>query len=552
MKKISLLRSSFIKLILLATATSVAQSPSSESAVALEDPIPETIELGDIQVNAIEFVHAPETVDVSTPIGTNDAYARIQYLRSPPDESERLFFNDTRGILYVTDEDASEPQVYLDLRTLEVGFYPYVFPHESGLMSFAFHPEFATDGAPGYGKFYTAYSASPFTEEADYIEEQNSLQESVVVEWTATDATAMEFEGVHREILRVGQFRSNHNIGNIGFNPFAVKKTEEDTEDDGLPPDDGINSEGNGAVGDDEGSEDEIDDYLENDWGMLYVAFGDGGGAHDSRDHGQDVTTPLGAILRINPLGTDPETDEEYGIPSDNPTIDNAIPELWAFGLRHPQHFSWDLEGKMFLLDIGQDQIEEVNLGVAGANYGWRIREGTFATAHGVETDDALGGVYEVDIEEDTQQLTYPVAQYDHDEGFAVGSGFVYRGEAIPELIGKFVFTELVRGRVFYIEAEPVDSTEDDASTEAQEPVEVLVPGTPTTIHELDILIDGEEGSLSEIAGMPNTYLSHLPYTTRVDLRLSVDRHGEMYLLSKGDGWIRKLVPIEKNDGEEE
>lgn len=552
MKKISLLQSSCIKLILLATATSVAQSPSSESAVALEDPIPETIELGDIQVNAIEFVRAPETVDVSTPIGTNDAYARIQYLRSPPDESERLFFNDTRGILYVTDEDASEPQVYLDLRTLEVGFYPYVFPHESGLMSFAFHPEFATDGAPGYGKFYTAYSASPFTEEADYIEEQNSLQESVVVEWTATDATAMEFEGVHREILRVGQFRSNHNIGNIGFNPFAVKKTEEDTEDDGLPPDDGINSEGDGAVGDDEGSEDEIDDSLENDWGMLYVAFGDGGGAHDSRDHGQDVTTPLGAILRINPLGADPETDEKYGIPSDNPTIDNAIPELWAFGLRHPQHFSWDLEGKMFLLDIGQDQIEEVNLGVAGANYGWRIREGTFATAHGVETDDPLGGVYEVDIEEDTQQLTYPVAQYDHDEGFAVGSGFVYRGEAIPELIGKFVFTELVRGRVFYIETEPVDSTEDDASTEMQEPAEVLVPGTPTTIHELDILIDGEEGSLSEIAGMPNTYLSHLPYTTRVDLRLSVDRHGEMYLLSKGDGWIRKIVRVEDTNEESE
>ena len=533
-----------------AASTGVAQSPNTESAVALDDPIPETIELGDIQVNAIEYVRAPETEDASTPIGTNDAHARIQYLHSPPDESGRLFFNDTRGILYVSDEDGSEPQVYLDLRTLEVGFYPNVFPHESGFMSFAFHPEFATDEAPGYGKFYTAFSANPYTEEADYIEEQGSLQESVVVEWTATDATALEFDGVHREILRVGQFRSNHNIGNIGFNPFAVKKTEDD-DDGGSPPEDGIDSEGDVGLGDEDESEDEISEYLENDWGMLYVAFGDGGGAHDSRDHGQDVTTPLGAILRIDPLGADPDSDEEYGIPSDNPSIENAIPELWAFGLRHPQHFSWDLEGRMFLLDIGQDQIEEVNLGVAGANYGWRVREGTFATAHGVETDDGLGGVYDVEIEEDTQ-FAYPVAQYDHDEGFAVGSGFVYRGEAIPKLAGKFVFTELVRGRVFYIETEPVDLTGDDSSADATEPEDVLVPGSPATIHELDILINGEEGSLSEIAGMPNTYLSHLPYRTRVDLRLSVDRHGEMYLLSKGDGWIRKLVPIEENDGEEE
>lgn len=450
----------------------------------------------------------------------------------------------------MTDEDASEPEVYLDLRTMDVGLVPYMFPHESGLMSFAFHPEFALEGDPGYGKFYTAYSANPNSEDADYIEEDDSLQESVVVEWTASDPAAVEFEGTHREILRVGQFRSNHNIGNIGFNPYAIQATD-DTDDEGTPPDIGSDSEGEGDDGGEESTEDELTEILEKDWGMLYISFGDGGDAHDSHNHGQDVATPLGAILRIDPLATDPDSGHDYGIPGDNPDIEGAIPELWAFGLRHPQHFSWDLEGKMFLLDIGQDQVEEVNLGVAGANYGWRLREGTFATVHGIETDDSMGGVYEVEIEED-EDFTYPVAQYDHDEGFAIGSGFVYRGEALPDLVGKFVFTELVRGRVFYIDTETAESTEADPPADMEEAEEVLVPGDPVTIYELDMLIDGEEESLSEIAGMPNTYLSHLPYRTRVDLRVSVDRNGEMYLLSKGDGWIRKLEPVEEPTEESE
>lgn len=82
---------------LLCTATGVAnaQTPTPDPPLALEDPIPETIELGDIQVDLVEFVRAPETIDVLTPAGTNDAYARVQYLKSPPDESGRLFFNET-------------------------------------------------------------------------------------------------------------------------------------------------------------------------------------------------------------------------------------------------------------------------------------------------------------------------------------------------------------------------------------------------------------------------------------------------------------------------
>ncbi len=516
-----------------------------ENPTALEDPVPDEIQLGDIEVNLVEFVRAPESEDDSAPFGTNDAYARIQYLKSPPDESGRLFFNDTRGILYVTDEEGSEPTVYLDLRDMEVDFYPDVFPHESGFMSFAFHHEFAVEDSPGYGKFYTAFTADPESGTADFIEETNSAQESVIYEWTAVDPTAMEFFGSRREVLRVGQFRPNHNIGNIDFNPFALVETDENDDSDG----------GDGAtITEDDGTgDDEATETRHEDWGMLFISFGDGGGSHDPRDHGQNVGTPLGAILRIDPLIDDLETEESYQIPADNPEIEGAIPELWAFGLRHPQHFSWDTDGRMFILDIGQDQVEEVNLGSVAANYGWRQREGTFATAHGVETEDGLGGVYEVDLEAEENDFVYPVAQYDHDEGFAIGSGFVYRGESVPELVGKYVFTELVRGRVLYIETEPEPTTDGDEESDPDETDDVddvLIPGEPTTIYELQLLFNGEEGTMSDVAGMSNTYLQHSPHLRRVDLRVSVDRHGEMYLLSKGDGWIRKIEQVPEEEPE--
>ena len=106
----------------------------------------------------------------------------------------------------------------------------------------------------------------------------------------------------------------------------------------------------------------------------------------------------------------------------------------------------------MYINDIGQAQIEEVNIGVAGANYGWRVREGTFATAFGI------GGVRPNPVyprPEDTQSFTYPVAQFDHDEGNAISSGFVYEGSAIPQLLGKYVFTDMVTG-LLHRSVEPI------------------------------------------------------------------------------------------------
>ena len=146
-----------------------------------------------------------------------------------------------------------------------------------------------------------------------------------------------------------------------------------------------------------------------------------------------------------------------------------VAPEIWAYGLRHAQQFSWDTDGRMFMGEIGQGMVEEINLGVPGANYGWRLREGTFATGFAVE-GGRRGQVYPPPAQ-DEQPFVYPVAQYDHDEGSAISGGFVYRGSAIPELQGKYVFTDFPRGRVFYIDAD------------------TLVPGQLAEIRELRLVL---------------------------------------------------------------
>ena len=172
----------------------------------------------------------------------------------------------------------------------------------------------------------------------------------------------------------------------------------------------------------------------------------------------------------------------------------------------------------MFLSDIGQNQVEEVNLGRAGGNYGWRLREGNFATAYDVQ-DGVPGEVYALDGRAD--EFVYPIAQYDHDEGNAIGGGYVYEGSAIAALQGKFVFTDIVRGRVFYIDADE------------------LIEGRQSEVKELRLSFSGEEKGLSDITGMDNSYIPG----KRVDLRMGIDALGELYLLTKADGWIRKIIP---------
>lgn len=477
-------KSCFAKPLILAPIVALTAALNAQEPEPLADPIAAVIEKGDIRVSVVPFARAPLTTDPAQPVGTNNAHARVQYLKPIPDGSGRLMFSDVRGLLYVVSADGSSLSTYLDLRARDVDFFNVAFPNESGLLGFAFHPDFASAGKPGYGKLYVGFSSAPKNPDDapanPLMAYLSGHEESVVAEWTAADPSADVFEGTMRELLRVSQFSPTHNVGTLAFNPTAA-----------------------------EGSA---------DYGMLYACLGDGGGANDPHENGQNPATLLGTIIRIDPLGG--QGDAAYGIPGDNPFLDNsdAAPEVWAFGLRHPQHFSWGPDGRLYINDIGQDQVEEVNIGVPGANYGWRDREGTFATAYGLGTL-RIGQVYP--LPEDDGLFTYPVAQYDHGEGYAIGSGYVYQGEAIDALKGKYVFADITRGRLFAIDTDG------------------LQPGSPAPIEEIQLVFEGVEHDLLEVAGFENTYHGGM----RADLRLGTDSAGEIYLLTKGDGWIRKLVP---------
>lgn len=174
--------------------------------------------------------------------------------------------------------------------------------------------------------------------------------------------------------------------------------------------------------------------------GYLYVGLGDGGSANDPNQRAQDTTRLLGSMLRIEVIGT----AAGYNIPPDNPFALNAkcgpganasnCPEIYAWGLRNPWRWSFDPDtGELWAADVGQGAWEEVNLIKLGGNYGWRCREGAHDT---VNAFDCSGG-----------GLIDPVTEYDHSLGNSITGGHVYRGSAIAELEGLYVFADFGSGR---------------------------------------------------------------------------------------------------------
>ncbi|MBE9041031.1 PQQ-dependent sugar dehydrogenase [Oscillatoriales cyanobacterium LEGE 11467] len=466
-----------------------------------ENPIAQPVRPSKLSVGLEDIAQIPDSGSGNNPS------ARLNLLADPGDGSGRLFVNDTRGQLHlIADGTVSE---YMDLAVL-VGSDFRSATGQQGFTYFAFHPEFATNGI-----FYTVHSENKGTAVPDFpvtepIIDRNgnviaSSHHSVVREWTASDPSANSFSGTFREILRVEQPYRDHNMGQLAFNP---------------------NAEPGDA-----------------DYGQLYLAVADGGSDGfpvsntDPLDNGQDLSTPLGAILRIDPLGNN-STNGQYGIPADNPFVGdgdpNTLGEIWAYGLRNPHRISWDTggDGKMLIADIGQAFIEEVNLGIAGANYGWGEREGTF-----VVDENNEGVVFELPENDADFGFTYPVAQYDRDRpvdapnafGFAIAGGFVYRGTAIPKLVGHYIFADFANdGRFFHV------------------PVEDLVNGSQAEIQELRLYQGNEEQSFLEVVGN-----SEVGGPNRSDVRFGVDETGEIYVTSKQDGKVRRLVASPETSGED-
>ena len=177
--------------------------------------------------------------------------------------------------------------------------------------------------------------------------------------------------------------------------------------------------------------------------GYLYIGLGDGGGAGDTRDRAQDTTRLLGSMLRIGVLGT----GAGYAIPTDNPFAANPpcgpganandCPEIYAWGLRNPWRWSFDPPtGELWLGDVGQGAFEEVDLIELGGNYGWRCREG----AHDFNTTGCGTGLID------------PITEYGRSDGNSITGGFVYRGSAIPELVGRYIFADYGSGRFWALQ----------------------------------------------------------------------------------------------------
>ena len=447
--------------------------------VRAQGPIADPILPSGVTVEVVDFVQVP-------PSSASAPTARVNLLGHAGDGSGRLFVNDMRGKLWTIRYGAVLPTPFLDVVAALPGQL-VTAGLQQGLSTFAFHPDYGTPGAAGEGKLYTVTHLTVGSGTPDFTTPYpNAVHHNVLSEWSVDPSDPDRIDPTsRRELLRIESPHGDHPMGQIAFDPNA-------------PP------------GDPER-------------GLLYVGMGDGGGYNgflgqeiDPYRVGQDRTNPYGAILRIDPFGTSSPTrptNGAYGIPDGNPYADDEtglVQEIFAYGLRNPHRFSWDTGGDGALLasDIGQANLEEIDRIVAGANYGWREREGTLAL-------DPFDQTAIVPAPEPDADYTAPVAQYDHDEGRAVVGGFVYRGARIPDLQGHYVFGDIPFGRIFHV------------------PVADLVDGSQATIRELTLVHEGQVKSLRQIAG-----------GGRADLRFGIGEDGEIHLLTKRDGMVRALAPV--------
>jgi hypothetical protein len=448
-------------------------------AQTTNDPFPTPIAERDglIRVRFAEFASIPDNADGA---------ARMMRLVTEPG-TRRLFVNDMVGPLYAISYDGRTVTKYVDINDAKWGIGVHSSGRERGFQSFAIHPQFSQAGARGFGKFYTWTDTTNTAPAPDFTPGGgNNTHDTVLLEWGAKDPAASAYDGgPPRELVRVEQPFPNHNGGLLSFNPLAS-------------PDDP-------------------------DFGLLYVGLADGGSGGDPLNLAQNLGSPYGKILRIDPLGTT-SANKKYGVPGRNPFANDGNPrtlgEIYAYGLRNPQRFGWDPQNSnLFVADIGQNTVEELSVAGAGANLGWNRWEGSFGFM--------TGGVSLTNRRGD-RNVTYPVVEYDHRDPLlqsrtAITGVQVYRRGPIPQLMNLVLFGDLPSGEIFSINADK------------------LPAGGQEAIRRI-LLTDG---------GQPKTFLKVIqeknmkqgtPPAARADLRFGTGPGGEVFLLNKHDGTIRLLV----------
>jgi glucose/arabinose dehydrogenase/cytochrome c2 len=437
---------------------------------ALSDPIPAKITVSNMVVQLKELVQFPASSESGKMPLTRITKLDIQPNTGTP------FVLDLRGKLYKLQND--KPEVYLDMAKLRSKFV-----NEPGLAtgfgSFAFHPNFAKNGL-----IYTTHTEPPGTAKADfgYADSIKVTLQWVLTEWKADDPTATTFSGKGRELLRVNVVSGIHGVQEITFNPLAKPGDE--------------------------------------DYGLLYVGIGDGGCVENGYPFlAHSRSSIWGTVIRIDPAGKN-STNGQYGIPSKNPFAKNRgmkeLGEIYAYGFRNPHRITWTKAHQMLVSNVGHGNIESINLIEKGHDYGWPIREGNFT----LDPYGDLNKVFKLPANDSSFHITYPVAEYDHDEGKAISGGYEYWGKEVPELNGKFLFGDIPTGRLFYI------ATAD------------IKQGRQATIKECKAAFNDTVKSLRDVCG-----------SDRVDLHFGRDEQGELYLMTKADGRLYKIVGAKTSVG---
>jgi len=501
---------------------------------------------------------------------------RVTSMRSEPanapSANSRFFVNDQSSVIYILDKGSKKFTPYLNFAEIFPKFASDL-GNTAGIVSFAFDPAYAKNG-----KFYTVHtekpdmpgSANPTNARFAAVDLKGysttpvvnppagpAHLESVLVEWTDSNIRNASFEGTAREILRTGYDR-NHPMADLVFNPLAK-------------PGDA-------------------------DYGNLYISIGDGASGETpgpSHTLPQRLDTLVGKILRITPdINLRPKdmlsSSGQYRIPSagsdPNPFISvaGARGEIYAYGLRNPHRLQWDAESKTLIADdIGVHYWEEVDLIAKGGNYGYGEREGNeqFFVNDAGKTGSLMtppvpfpeNDLLQVEGLKDPVAPIYPVAVYSHREGDSIGNGFVYRGKLMPQLRGKYIFNDMTTGRIFYADFAEMLAAHGKRNQQAQiHELQIAYKSSaggsqPAKRRMFDIIAEtyahrgGTSGPNHVLPGNAGaTTRSQDPAHSedkvdvdgvsygggRADVRMALGGDGELYVLSKSDGMIRKLAAV--------
>ncbi|MHA2210942.1 MAG: PQQ-dependent sugar dehydrogenase [Candidatus Thorarchaeota archaeon] len=301
-------------------------------------------------------------------------------LQNANDGSDRLFLVEKSGVIQVFNNSHSATN---SIVFLDITGLVSAQNSEMGLLGLAFHPDYKTNGY-----FFVDYTA-------------DSPRRTVIARYQVDTVDSNQANvSTATIILEADQPYTNHNGGQITFGPD----------------------------------------------GFLYIAMGDGGSGGDPLEHGQNRSTLLGSLLRIDI--DNQSAGKNYSIPIDNPFAGNSMgyaEEIFAYGLRNPWRFSFDTEtDNLWLADVGQNKIEEIDLIQNGGNYGWNLKEGN--QCYAVSECDGLG-------------LIDPIWEYNHGLGSSITGGFVYRGSRLPALHGAYLYGDYVSGRIWSLEYDGIGPT---------------------------------------------------------------------------------------------